>query len=131
MTTDINRLHRVILGDYTGIQCGHTYAKCHELAGVLETTCNKNVLCIISSMADIEDYLLGMIIGIFSEHNFYPNSDCNNSYIYNKSEHCLWVSVKGLYEKRLVKFTDMADMADILINGYEGYYVDFTDGEIR
>lgn len=128
MPTDIHRLHRVILGDYTGIQCGHTYAKCHELAGVLEITCDKDVLCIISSIRDIEDYLLGMIVNVFKEHEFYPNSDCNNSYIYNKNEHCLWITIKGLYEKRLVKFIDMPDM---LISGSQGYYVDFTDGELR
>jgi hypothetical protein len=128
MPTDIGRLHKVVLGEYIGKQCGHTYAKCHELAGVLETTYNKNVMCIIRSMSDVEDYLLIMIMNVLKDHNFYPNTDCDNSYVYSKSAHCLWVTVKGFYEKRLVIFLDMLD---IVIQGYEGYYVDFTDGEIR
>lgn len=128
MPTDIDRLHKVVLGEYIGKQCGHTYAKCHELAGVLETTYNKNVLCIISSINDVENYLLKMIFNVFNEHGFYPNSDCDNSYIYSKSKCCLWVTVKGLYEKRLVIFLDMLDM---IIYECKGYYVDFTDGEIR
>jgi hypothetical protein len=121
-----------VLGECTGIQCGHTYAKCHELAGVLETTCDKNVVCIIRKMDDVGIYLLGMIVEVLSEHGFYPNTDCDNSYVYSKSGHCLWVTVKGFYERRLVRFIEVFDI-DIryILRGYEGYYVDFTDGEIR
>ncbi len=41
--TDIDKLHAVVDGRVDYIGCGKTFAKCHELAGVIELNDNEFV----------------------------------------------------------------------------------------
>jgi len=66
MTTDLEHLHKVVRGEVGGRRCGKTYARCHELAGVIELG-NKHIFCGISAELDL-GYLLPMISTVFDEH---------------------------------------------------------------
>ena len=65
-TTDIDRLHDVVLGDEVGRGCGKTYARIHELATLVELGECERIICQITMSSDIQ-YLKPMVQGIFSE----------------------------------------------------------------
>ena len=68
MKTDIDRLHKVISGEIYGRGCGKTFARCHELAGIIETSNISLIICIMTKWNDIF-YLKPMIKEVFLEHN--------------------------------------------------------------
>lgn len=66
MVTNIDRLHAVVEGKLCGRGSGKTYARCHELAGYIETG-YKNIICLITNADDCH-YLLPMIKTVMEEH---------------------------------------------------------------
>jgi hypothetical protein len=66
MITDIDRLHKVIDGKAHGRGCGKTFAKCHEVAGLIELG-YKYVFCMITHQQD-QLYLDKMLTDVFNDH---------------------------------------------------------------
>ena len=66
MTTNIERLHDVVEGKVAHRGCGKTYAKCHEVAGLVEVG-NTHIICIISVHHDL-GYILPMMFEVLDEH---------------------------------------------------------------
>lgn len=67
MTTDIDRLHRVVEGKVDHRGCGKTFARCHEVAGYVELG-HRNIFCLVSSIRDRE-YIVPMLAGVLYDHN--------------------------------------------------------------
>lgn len=67
-TTDLDRLHKVTTKEATYRGAGKTYAKCHEVAGLLEVTEVRYILCMITLQRDI-DYILPMLRDVLLEHD--------------------------------------------------------------
>ena len=67
MSTDIDRLHDVIDGRTSGRGVGKTFAKCHDVAGLIELGLS-TVFCVITNYRDI-GYILPMLDEVLTEHN--------------------------------------------------------------
>lgn len=68
MKTDIDRLHNVVLEKKDKEWSGETFAKCHEIAGIIEIGEFKKIVCVISCYRDIQ-HILPMLMDVFSEHS--------------------------------------------------------------
>ena len=66
MATDIKRLHDVIEGRRTGRGCGKTFARCHQIAGLVEVG-EKVILFQVNCYRD-QKYTVPMLRGVFEEH---------------------------------------------------------------
>jgi len=64
--TDLDRLHRVVLGENVGRGVGKTYANIHLLAGCVELNDNTNFF-IVGSQQTIR-CIKPMIVNVFEEH---------------------------------------------------------------
>jgi hypothetical protein len=69
MTTDIDRLHKVVTGELQGRGVGRTYASCQYLAGVLET-CepNSSIVWVIPRFSCMS-YIRPMLSQVLREHD--------------------------------------------------------------
>jgi len=67
MKTDINRLHEVVEGSRAGRGCGKTFARCHEIAGIIELGKFKKIVCTTTYLDELLN-LLPMIEQVFKEH---------------------------------------------------------------
>jgi len=65
--TDIERLHKVVNKELQGRGVGKTFAKCHDVAGLIQTTDVKYIFCMISLKRDM-DYILPMLERVLEEH---------------------------------------------------------------
>ena len=65
ITTDIDRLHRVVKGKDRGRGVGKTFAKCHEVLGHLYLG-QRDIFCMITEYYDLR-YILPMLEGILEE----------------------------------------------------------------
>lgn len=68
MATDIDRLHDVVGGRVRGGKIGKTYARCHELAGTIETGEHDYIIVQITRYSDIQ-YIMPMLTTILKEHH--------------------------------------------------------------
>lgn len=66
MKTDLNRLHRVALGENSGRKSGETYYYCHLVAGVVELG-NKEVIIKIPSLKS-GNYIKPMLEEVLKNH---------------------------------------------------------------
>jgi len=101
MKTDIDRLHAVIEGKITGRGVGRTYAKCHEIAGILEVTDVQDIYLIVTHMSD-RYYILPMLISVLDEHFIskapYRSTD---QYITVYPNRKIWFISEYNFDKRL------------------------------
>ena len=67
MKTDLDRLHKVVLGELNRRRAGVTYAQCHEVAGILETTDTGEIIIFVSYFKDTY-YIVPMLLDILKEH---------------------------------------------------------------
>lgn len=67
MSTDLERLHKVVSGERTSRGCGKTFARCHEIAGAILLGGYNNIIVAISYERDI-DYIMPMLIGVLDEY---------------------------------------------------------------
>jgi len=95
MNTDIDHLHKVISGQIYGRQCGKTYARCHQLAGHIETG-HQSIICEVARYDDLS-YLLPMIEQVFREHRLV--------FTFNKSNYLLMVEPNSVV--RFLKTEDI------------------------
>lgn len=104
--TDIDALHKVIekreVGDSLSRGCGKTFARCHELAGVIEVGDFKVIVVAISLYRDLQ-YILPMIKEVFAEHGleweYRPQHYeilCNDKHIYFIPHDALRHRTRGL-----------------------------------
>ena len=73
--TDLDRLHAVANMDNPGRGAGRTFTECHTVAGVMETTREQGVICLIPSYQRITDIMRKMVFKVFTDHeiNFYKS----------------------------------------------------------
>lgn len=64
--TNIERLHDVIDGKRHGRGTGKTFARCHEVAGLIELG-HETIYCAMTLWKDVE-YLTPMLAGVLQEH---------------------------------------------------------------
>ena len=65
MTADLDHLHKVVSGEANYRRCGKTFARCHELASVIELG-DLEIVCYISYEYD-KQYLYPMILDVLKE----------------------------------------------------------------
>lgn len=70
MITDIDRLHNVVDGNKLGRGVGKTFAKCHEIAGLIDLGF-KEIFCIIKCYRDTH-HILPMLSDVLYEYKM-PN----------------------------------------------------------
>lgn len=68
MKTDIDRLHKVALGEVKGRGCGKTFLKCHELAGLVETGFEGTMALVVPYMRYFK-HIYPMMVEVFKEHS--------------------------------------------------------------
>lgn len=66
MSTDIERLHKVVDGKEQGRGCGKTFARCHEVAGLVELG-HKYIFCITTNHKDWQ-YIEPMLSDVLQEY---------------------------------------------------------------
>ncbi len=67
--TDIDRLHKVVSMDNPGRGAGRTFAVCHTVAGVLETTEEAGVICLVPKYDRINNIIKQMVHDVFPDHD--------------------------------------------------------------
>jgi len=88
--TDIDRLHAVVNMKNPGRGAGRTYAECHTVAGVLETTSEGGVICLVNKYDRVTDIMRQLVFKVFMDHgiNFHRTLNKNRFVFYmpNKRE---------------------------------------------
>jgi len=110
MTTDINWLHEVIEGKRTGVACGISIAKCHEVAGVIELGTEARIYCVTENLSmsycEMQSFMKVMV-----EH------DISTSWVTDHSVLCNgWCKVQ---------FCSREQWIDTYERGASGYMVEF------
>ena len=66
--TDVDRLHAVVSMDNPGRGAGRTFADCHTVAGILETTKEPGAVCLIPKYNRVTDIMRMMVFRAFPDH---------------------------------------------------------------
>lgn len=66
--TDLTRLHTVVSMDNPGRGAGRTFAECHIVAGVMETTSAGGVICLVPKHEWVTDIMRQMVFKVFPDH---------------------------------------------------------------
>jgi len=82
--TDIDRLHAVVNMKNPGRGAGRTYAECHTVAGVLETTSEGGVVCLVNNYDRVTDIMRQLIFKVFMDHDisFHKTINRNRFMVY-------------------------------------------------
>ena len=77
--TDLDRLHAVSSMENPGRGAGRTFAACHTVAGVLESTEESGVVCMVPQYDRVTDIMRTMVFRVFPNHgiNFHRTCDRN------------------------------------------------------
>lgn len=95
MNTDIDRLHNVVDGTLKGQQVGKTFAKCHEVAGLVELGFT-DIYCIVREYKDIE-YIMLMVYGVFLDHDLDTTFFQLSTQLYSTAE----INIRFIPESKL------------------------------
>lgn len=114
--TDLDRLHKVSMGDIAGRGCGKTYLVCHELCTVVELGQVNVVLAKIKKFSDTE-FILPMLTGIMKERGIvsysfkriYNRLTINDVIVWFTPESRLDLVLRGLGYRKTIGFVDFVD----------------------
>ena len=77
--TDLDRLHAVVSMENPGRGAGRTFAACHTVAGIMESTGGAGVVCLIPKYDRVTDIMRTMVFKVFPDHgiNFHRTVHSN------------------------------------------------------
>ncbi|RLC37575.1 hypothetical protein DRH27_03740 [Candidatus Falkowbacteria bacterium] len=102
--TDLVRLHAVVDMDNPGRGAGRTHEQCHTVAGVLETTSEGGVICLVAKYDRVTDIMRQMVFKVFRDHDIsFVKVINNNRFIfhlpYAKDKQVMFVVIEDAEEK--------------------------------
>lgn len=110
MKTDVDALHKVINGEVKGRGRGHTFARCHILAGNVELSNVSHIVFPVESYVDLK-FLIPMIKEVFVDHEIEfeqikrDTIKTKNKFTISKYVHLITFSDFDLYTKGMVFIT--------------------------
>ena len=67
--TDLDRLHAVVSMENPGRGAGQTFADCHTVAGVLETTSEDGIICVVPKYQRVHHIMRNLMFKVFMDHD--------------------------------------------------------------
>lgn len=109
MTTNLDRLHKVVTKEITGRGCGKTFARCHEVAGFIELG-HRTIFCMTSLNRDFL-YIKPMIEEVLNEHGIRINKISTQPFkIYTNVGATIFFIPENLLEQKTRGYRDIVQV---------------------